>query len=71
MNALLWAGPGVLVLGVVSLCAPILRDARDVVKGGGRSIGLGVRHSEMVPPVAGGVMILAGAGLMLAGKKRV
>lgn len=70
MKALLWAGLGVFALGVVSPGAPALRDGRDVVKGVGRPGGGEVPHSELVPPLAGGVMILAGAGLMFAGKKR-
>ena len=70
MKALLWTGLGVLVLGVVSVCAPVLRDGRDSVKVVGPSAGGEVRHSELVPVLAGGVMILAGAGLMFAGKKR-
>lgn len=71
MRAMLWAGPGVLVLGMVSLCAPMLRDERNLVTGGIRSAGHGARNSEMVPQFAGGAMVLAGAGLLFAGKKRV
>jgi UDP-N-acetylmuramyl pentapeptide phosphotransferase/UDP-N-acetylglucosamine-1-phosphate transferase len=70
MKALFWIGMVVLILGIVSFVVPIPRNEREGFKAGGISIGVETRHSERVSPIVGGVMILAGAGLMIAGKRR-
>lgn len=70
MRILFWVGLVVLILGVVSLVVPVPRTEREGFKAGGISIGVETRHSKRVSPIAGGVMILAGAGLMIAGKVR-
>ena len=70
MKVLFWIGLVVLILGVVSLVVPIPRTERDGFKAGGISIGVETRHSERVSPIVGGVMILAGAGMMIAGKAK-
>ena len=68
MKALFWIGLVVLILGVVSLVVPIPRNERDGVNVGGVSIGVETRHDEKVSPIVSAVMILGGAGLMIAGK---
>ena len=68
MKTLFWIGLVVLILGVVSLAIPIPRTERDGFKAGGVSIGVETHHSEKVPPIVGGLMILAGAGMMIAGR---
>ena len=68
MKALFWIGLVVLILGVVSLVVPIPRNQRDGVNLGGVSIGIETRHDEKVSPIVTAVMILGGAGLMIAGK---
>jgi hypothetical protein len=70
MKMLFWIGLVVLIVGVVSLVVPIPRNEREGFKAGGLSIGVETQHSERVSPVVGGVMILAGAGMMIAGKRR-
>ena len=70
MKMLFWIGLVVLILGVVSLLVPIPRSEREGVKVAGISIGVETQHSEKVSPIVGGVMILAGAGMMIAGKAR-
>jgi hypothetical protein len=70
MKMLFWIGLVVLILGVVSLLVPIPRNEREGFKAGGISIGVETQHSEKVSPIVGGVMILAGAGMMIAGKVR-
>jgi hypothetical protein len=70
MKALFWIGLTVLILGLVSLAVPIPRTERDGFKAGGISIGIETQHSERLSPIVGGVMILAGAGMMIAGKRR-
>jgi hypothetical protein len=70
MKVLFWIGLVVLILGVVSLLVPIPHNEREGFKAGGISIGVETQHSERVSPIVGGVMILAGAGMMIAGKVR-
>ena len=59
-----------LILGVASLLVPIPRNERDGFKVGGVSMGVETQHSEKLSPIVGGAMILAGAGMMIAGKRR-
>jgi hypothetical protein len=68
MKTLFWIGLVTLILGVVSLIVPIPRNERDGVKVAGVSIGIETRHDEKVSPIVSAVLILGGAGLMIAGK---
>ena len=68
MKVMFWLGLVVLVLGIASLLVPIPRNERDGIKVAGVSIGVETRHSENVSPIVSAVMILGGAGLMIAGK---
>ena len=71
MKALFLIGLVVLVLGFVSLVVPIPRNERESVHAGGISIGIETRHEEKVSPMVSAMMILGGAGMMIAGKVRV
>ena len=70
MKALFWIGLAVLILGFVSLVLPIPRNERQGIEAGGMSIGVEVRTEERVSPILSAVMILGGAGLMIAAKGR-
>jgi hypothetical protein len=70
MKALFWIGLTVLVLGLVSLVVPVPSTERDTVKAGGISIGVETRRQEKLSPVVSAIMILGGAGMMIAGKRR-
>ncbi len=70
MRALFWIGLTVLVLGLVSLAVPIPRTERNSVKAAGISIGVETRRQEKLSPVVSAIMILGGAGMMIAGKVR-
>ena len=69
MRALFWLGLVLLVLGVLSLFVPIPRSERAGFEAGGVSVGITTRHKETVSPIVSGVLILAGAGMMIAGRK--
>lgn len=70
MKALFWIGTVVLILGLVSLVVPIPRSEREGFKAGGLSVGIETQHEEKVSPIVSAVMILGGAGLMIAGKRK-
>ena len=63
-------GLGLIILGVVSLLVPIPRHERDGVSLGGVSIGVETRHDEKASPMVSAALLLGGAGLMIAGKRR-
>ena len=70
MKALFWIGLAALILGIVSLVIPIPRNEREGFRVGGVSIGVETQHEEKVSPIVSAVMILGGAGMMIAGKRR-
>ena len=59
-----------LVLGVLSLVVPIPHKEREGLSAGGISVGVETQHSQTVSPIISVVMILGGAGMMIAGKTR-
>jgi len=68
MKVLFWAGIVVLVLGVLSLVIPIPHSERSGIQAGGISMGVETHYDEKVSPIISAVMILGGAGMMIAGK---
>ena len=70
MQALFWSGLVVLMLGITSLFVPIPSNEQDGLTVGSVSIGIETRHNEKVSPIISAAMILGGAGLMIAAKKK-
>ena len=68
MKALFWFGLVVLILGIASLLVPIPHTEREGIKAGGVSLGVETRHDEKVSPIISAVLIVGGAGMMIAGK---
>ena len=62
MKALFWIGIVVLILGIASLV--------EGCKAGGLSVGIETQHQEKVSPIVSAAMILCGAGLLIAGKRK-
>jgi hypothetical protein len=71
MKVLFFAGLVVLILGIVSFFVPFPKTENHGVKAGDLSIGVQTRHDEKVPPIISAVMILGGAGMMIAGRRAV
>ena len=70
MKALFWIGLVVLALGLASLVVPIPQTERSGVKAGGISMEVQTQHDEKVSPIVSGVLILAGAGMMIVAKRK-
>jgi hypothetical protein len=70
MKALFFFGLVVLILGVVSLFVPIPQTQHEGIKAGSVSIGVETHNSEKVSPIISAVLILGGAGMMIAGKAK-
>ena len=70
MKALFWIGLAIVVLGIGSLLVPIPSNDQSGVSVGNLSIDIETRHDEKVSPVVSAAMILGGAGLMAAARKK-
>jgi len=70
MKALFWVGLVVLILGIASLVVPIPSSERSGVNIGGVSIGVETKSEDKAPPIVSAALILVGAGLMIAGKRK-
>ncbi|HTR67401.1 MAG TPA: hypothetical protein VMH85_16600 [Terriglobales bacterium] len=70
MKLLFGVGLVVLVLGIVSFFVPFPHRENHGVKVGDTSIGVQTQHSERVAPVISIVLVLGGAGMMIAGRTK-
>ena len=69
MKGLGIAGIVLLVLGILSFVAPLPHYHHHGVRVGDTHIGVTTEHDQKVPPILGAVLIIAGAGLLIAGAK--
>ena len=58
-----------LVLGVVSFFVPFPHSERHGVDIGDAHVGITTHNDERVPPVVSIVLVVAGAALLIAGRK--
>jgi hypothetical protein len=63
------AGIIVLVLGIVSFFAPVPHYHHEGVRLGDTHIGVTTERHEKIPVAAGVVLVVVGAGLIVAGSK--
>jgi hypothetical protein len=70
MKALFAVGLILLILGVASLFVPIPQKERAGVEVGGVSLGVETTTREKVSPIVSGALIVAGAGMMIAGGRK-
>jgi hypothetical protein len=69
MKTLMLVGVAVLVLGIVSFFVPVPHSEHHGVNIGDAHVGITTHHDNMVPPVVSIVLVLVGAGLLIAGRK--
>jgi hypothetical protein len=68
MKPLFIVGLIVLILGIASFFVPVPHSENHGIKVGDTSIGVQTHDSERVSPVVSIVLLLAGAGMMIAGQ---
>jgi prolipoprotein diacylglyceryltransferase len=66
MKSIFWIGLAVLIMGIASLLIPIPRSEKEGFRAGRVSVGIETHHEEKVSPIVSAVMILVGAGMMIA-----
>ncbi len=69
MKALLLVGVLLMVLGILSFFVPIPHSEHHGVNLGDAHIGVTTEHDEKVAPAISIVLVVVGAGLMIAGRK--
>jgi hypothetical protein len=69
MKALMLVGVVVLVLGVVSFFVPFPHSEHHGVRLGDAHVGITTHDDERIAPAVSIVLIVVGAGLMIAGRK--
>lgn len=70
MKALFAVGLVVLILGIASLFIPFPHYESHGIKAGDVNIGVQTKHTERISPIISGVLILGGAGMMIASGRR-
>ena len=68
MKALFWIGLVLVVLGIFSLVTPIPHTEHEGFSAGNVHVGVDTHHDEKVSPIVSAVLILGGAGMMIAGR---
>jgi hypothetical protein len=71
MKTLFGVGLAVLALGILSFFVPIPHSEHHGVSAGDLHVGINTEHSERVPPALSVLLIVAGAGMLIAGRSKV
>jgi hypothetical protein len=69
MKPLLLVGVVVLVLGILSFFVPVPHSEHHGVNLGDAHLGITTHDEDRVPPAVSVVLVVVGAGLMIAGRK--
>jgi len=70
MKGLTLVGAVLLILGLLSLVIPIPQREDHGVKIGDAKIGVQTEHSERLPPVVGGILVVGGVIALAAGARK-
>ncbi len=69
MKPLMLVGVVVLVLGILSFFVPVPHSEHHGVNIGDAHVGVTTHDEDRVPPAVSIVLVVVGAGLMIAGRK--
>ncbi|MFY9789634.1 MAG: hypothetical protein WA474_09265 [Candidatus Sulfotelmatobacter sp.] len=69
MRGLAVAGVVVLILGIISFFIPMPHSEHHGLSVGDAHVGVTTEHDEKVPPALSVVLVVVGAGLIIAGRK--
>ena len=69
MKALLLVGVLLVVLGIFSFFVPVPHSEHHGVNLGDARVGITTEHDEKVSPAISIILVVVGAGLMIAGRK--
>jgi hypothetical protein len=69
MKGLLLVGVVVLVLGIMSFVVPFPHSEHHGVSVGDAHVGITTHDDQKVPPAVSVLLVVVGAGLMIAGRK--
>lgn len=70
MKALLAVGLIVLLLGIISFVVPFPHTEHHALRAGDLHVGVNTEHSERVAPGISVLLVVVGAGIMIAGRSR-
>jgi nucleoside recognition membrane protein YjiH len=70
MKALFGIGLVVIVIGILSFFVPVPHAEHHGADIGDVHVGVTTHHENMLPPAVGIVMLVAGAGMVIAGRTR-
>ncbi|MGA8271477.1 MAG: hypothetical protein WB919_07940 [Candidatus Sulfotelmatobacter sp.] len=68
MKGLALAGVVVLILGIISFFVPMPHSEHHGFNVGDTHVGITTKHEQKVPPALSIILVVVGAGLMIAGK---
>jgi hypothetical protein len=69
MKGLAIAGVLVLILGIISFFVPMPHEQHHGVSVGDAHVGVTTEHDQKVPAALSAVLVVVGAGLVIAGRK--
>ena len=70
MKALFGVGLVVIVLGILSFFVPVPHAEHHGAEIGDVHVGVTTHHENMLPPAVGIVLLVAGAGMVIAGRSK-
>jgi hypothetical protein len=70
MKALFGIGLVVIVLGILSFFVPVPHAEHHGAEIGDVHVGVTTHHENILPPAVGIVMLVAGAGMVIAGRSK-
>ena len=70
MKASIGVGLVVVILGILSFFVPVPHSEHHGITAGDVHVGVRTEHSERLPPGISAVLVVVGAGIMIAGQRK-